>query len=79
MKSQGKIIKYIQMDVVYYGKSFPKTKYYPAKDYGVDFCSLREGDGLWFGLDLGGYIPIDVHLFFFERIWNTNCEYYVMK
>ena len=63
------------MDITYHGKYFPKTKYHPMKDENVNFVSLREDDGLWFGLDLDGHIPINVHLFFFERRWNTNCEY----
>ena len=75
MRSQVEKVKYIQMDIIYYGKSFPRIKYYPAKEEDVNFFSLRENDGLWFGLDLGGHIPINVHLFFFEGRWNTNCEY----
>lgn len=63
------------MDITYYGKCFPKIKYYPANEDNVNSYSLRGDDGLWFGLDLGGHIPINVHLFFFERRWNTNCEY----
>ena len=63
------------MDVTYYGKYFPRIKYYPTKEENTNFSSLREDDGLWFGLDLGGHIPINVHLFFFERRWITNCEY----
>lgn len=63
------------MDVTYYGKCFPKTKYYPANKDGVNSFSLRIDDGIWFGLDLDGYIPINIHLFFFDGRWNTNCEY----
>ena len=75
MRSQIKKVKYIQMDVTYYEKCFPRIKYYPTKEENANFYSLREDDGLWFGLDLGGYIPINVHLFFFGGRWNTNCEY----
>lgn len=75
MRNQNKGVKYIQMDVTYYGKCFPKIKYYLTKEENANLYSLREDDGLWFGLDLGGYIPINVHLFFFERRWHTNCEY----
>ena len=45
------------------------------KDDDVVFNSIRDDNGLWFGLELGGHIPINVHLFFFEGRWNTNCEY----
>jgi hypothetical protein len=75
MKHQNKTVKYIQMNVTCYGNRFPNTKYYPSKDDDLDFRSLREDDGFWFGIDLDGDIPINVHLFFFERRWNTNCEY----
>lgn len=74
MRSQFKKVKYIQMDITYYEKSFPRIKYYPAKEENANFYSLRGDDGLWFGLNLGGHIPINVHLFFFERRWNANCE-----
>ncbi len=74
-KNKNKEIEYIQMDISYYGKCFSKVKYYPAKEDGVNYRSLREEDGLWFGLDLDGAIPINVHLFLFKRRWNTNCEY----
>ena len=70
-----KEIAYIQMDVSYYGKCFSKVKYYPAKEDNISFSSLREEDGFWFGLDLDDIIPINVHLFFFNKKWNTNCEY----
>ena len=72
---KNKKVKYIQMDVTYYGKCYPRIKYYPANEDNVNSYSLRGDEGLWFGLDLGGHIPINVHLFFFERRWNTNCEY----
>lgn len=75
MKNRNKKVKYLQMDITYYGKRFPRIKYCPTKEENANFYSLREDDGLWFGLDLGGYIPINVHLFFFEGRWNTNCEY----
>ena len=70
-----KEVTYIQMDISYYGKYFSKVKYYPAKVSGVSSHSLRDEDGFWFGLDLDGVIPINVHLFFFDRKWNTNCEH----
>ena len=70
-----KEITYIQMDISYYGKCFSKVKYYPDKEDGVNYISLREEDGLWFGLDLDDKIPINVHLFFYDRKWNTNCEH----
>lgn len=70
-----KDVAYIQMDISYYGKYFSKVKYYPAKVSGVSSHSLRDEDGFWFGLDLDGVIPINVHLFFFDRKWNTNCDY----
>ena len=63
------------MDITYYGKTFPKMTYYPTSEDDVNSNSLRRDDGLWFGLDLGGHIPINVHLFFFERRWTANCEY----
>ena len=75
MRSQVKKVKYIQMDVTYYGKAFLKTKYYPTNEDDVNSDSLRDDEGLWFGLDLDGNIPINIHLFFFEGRWNTNCEY----
>ncbi len=75
MRNQNKGVKFIQMDVTYYGKCFPRIKYYLTKEENANLYSLREDDGLWFGLNLGGHIPINVHLFFFERRWNTNCEY----
>lgn len=59
-----KEVTYIQMDISYYGKYFSKVKYYTAKDSGVSSHSLRDEDGFWFGLDLDGVIPINVHLFF---------------
>ena len=70
-----KDVAYIQMDISYYGKYFSKVKYYPAKVSGVSSHSLRDEDGFWFGLDLDGVIPINVHLFFLDGKWNTNCEY----
>lgn len=70
-----KNVAYIQMDISYYGKCFSKVKYYPAKEEGVSSLALRDEDGFWFGLDLDGVIPINVHLFFFDRKWNTNCEH----
>lgn len=70
-----KEVSYIQMDISYYGMYFSKVKYYPAKDEGVSSCFLRDEDGFWFGLDLDGFIPINVHLFFFDRKWITNCEH----
>lgn len=75
MKKQGKKVKCIQMDITYYGMTFPKMTYCPTSEGDVNSNSLRGDDGLWFGLDLGGHIPINVHLFFFERRWNANCEY----
>lgn len=75
MRSQVKRVEYIQMDIIYYGKCFPRIKYYPKKDDIFDSFSLRTEDGCWFGLDLNQQIPINVHLFFFDRKWNTNCEY----
>lgn len=75
MRNKGKEVKYIQMDIFYCGKCFPKTKYYPVNEDNVNSYSLREDNGLWFGLDLNDNIPINVRLFFFERRWNTNCEY----
>ena len=45
MKEQGKKVKYIQMDITYFGKCFPKTKYYSAKEDGVYSHSLRTDDG----------------------------------
>ena len=68
-------IEFVQMDISYYGRCYSKVKYYPAKEESVTFRSLREEDGLWFGLDLDDVIPINVHLFFFNRKWNTNCEH----
>ena len=73
MKNQNKKVKCLQMDATYYGKTFPKMKYYPTNEDDVN--SLRGDDGFWFGPDLCGRIPINVHLFFFERRWKTNCEY----
>lgn len=75
VQKKYKEVTYIQMDISYYGKFFSKVKYYPAKENGVNFSCLREEDGFWFGLDLDGNIPINVHLFFHDRKWNTNCEY----
>ena len=75
MRNQNKRVNFIQMDITYYGNHYPKMRYYPSKEDEVDFTSLREDDGLWLGFDLSGHIPINVHLFFFERRWNTNCEY----
>lgn len=69
-----KDVAYNQMGISYYGKYFSKVKYYPAKVSGVSSHSLRDEDGFWFGLDLDGDIPVNVHLFFFDRKWNTNCE-----
>ena len=63
------------MDISYYGKCFSKVKYFPAKEDDVNYSSLKNEDGLWFGIDLDDVIPINVHLFFFNRKWNTNCEY----
>ena len=70
-----KEVTYIQMDISYYGRSFSKVKFYPTKEDGINSHSLKDDNGLWFGLDIDGHIPINVHLFFFERRWNTNCEY----
>lgn len=68
-----KDVAYIQMDISYYGKYFSKVKYYPAKVSGVS--SHPSEMKMVFGLDLDGVIPINVHLFFFDRKWNTNCEH----
>lgn len=54
---------------------FPKKEYYPTYEDDVNSDSFRENDGLWSGIDLGCDIPIIVHMFFYERRWNTNCEY----
>ena len=35
----------------------------------------RGDEGPWFGLDLNNRLPINVHLFFLDRIWQTICEY----
>lgn len=75
VQKKYKEVEYIQMDISYYGEFFSKVKYYPTKGNGVYFSCLREEDGFWFGLDLDGNIPINVHLFFHDRKWNTNCEY----
>ena len=72
---KNKQVKYIRMDVSYYGMFFPNIKYYPTKDEDLDSFSIRTEDGCWFGLDLNQKIPINVHLFFFDGKWNTNCEY----
>ena len=72
---KNKKVKYIMMDISYYGKSFSKVKYYPTKENRVNFSCLREEDGVWFDLDLDGNIHINVHLFFHDRKWNTNCEF----
>lgn len=72
---KNKRVKCIKMDVSYYGISFPNIKYYPAKDEELDYFSLRTGEGFWFGLDLNQQNPVNVHLFFFDGRWNTNCEY----
>lgn len=72
---QRRQVKYIKMDISYYGNIFSNVKYYPAKEEKIDSFSLRTEDGLWFGLDLPQQIPINVHLFFFGGRWNTNCEY----
>lgn len=71
-----KEITCIQIDISYYGKCFSKVKYFTAKEDGVNYSSLREEDGLWFGIDLEDAFPINVHLSFFNRKWNTNCEYF---
>lgn len=54
------------MDVTYYGKHFPRIMYYSTKEEEANFYYLREDYGLWFGPDLDGHFPINVHLFFFE-------------
>jgi hypothetical protein len=71
----NKRVKFIQMDVTYYGNHFPKSKYYLTRDDGLVFFSSREDDGLWLGLDIDEKKPINVYLFNFEGRWNTNCEY----
>jgi len=75
MKSQNKRIEYIQVHITFYRKMFPKKKYYPTYEDDVNSDSFRGNDGLWFGIDLGGDIPINVHKYFYERRWNANCEY----
>lgn len=75
VRKKYKKVAYIQMDISYYGKFFSKVRYYPAKEDNVNYSSLREEDGFWFGLDLKQQIPVNVHLFFFDGKWNTNCEY----
>ena len=72
---KNKKVKCIQTNISFYGKCFSKMKFYPAKEECVNFRSLREEYGFWFGLDLDDIIPINVHLFFFNKKWNTNCEY----
>ncbi|MBQ9561538.1 MAG: hypothetical protein IJV10_04585 [Prevotella sp.] len=72
---KNKQVKYITMDISCHGSYFHKVKYYPAKEDCLDSLSLRAEDGLWFGLDLNQQIPINVHLFFFDGRWNTNCEF----
>lgn len=72
---KNKKVKYIMMDITYYGFFFPNVKYYPAKEEKLDSFSLRTEDGYWFGIDLNQQIPINVHLFFHDRKWNTNCEH----
>jgi len=71
----NKQVKYVKMDISYYGIFFPNVKYYPRKEENLDSFSLRTEDGYWFGIDLNQQIPINVHLFFFDGRWNTNCEY----
>ena len=68
-------MEYIQVHITYYRKMFPKKEYYPTYEDDVNSDSFRENDGLWSGIDLGCDIPIIVHMFFYERRWNTNCEY----
>ena len=68
-------VKYIQMDINYYGNIFPKVRFYPNMNEKLKSSSIKNEDGYWFGLDLDNRISINVHLFFFERKWQTNCEY----
>lgn len=63
------------MDINYYGTIFPKVRFYPDANEKLKPSSIKNEDGYWFGLCLGDCIPINVNLFFFERKWQTNCEY----
>lgn len=69
------LVKCSKMDISYYGIYFTNVKYYLAKEEELDYFSLRTEDGYWFGIDLNQQIPVNVHLFFFDGKWNTNCEY----
>jgi hypothetical protein len=70
-----KKVLYIQMDVVYHGKVFKKTRFYPKGDKAFTQSKIKTEDGTWFGLELGEKYPINVNLFFCNGRWNTNCEF----
>ena len=68
-------VKCIQMDINCFGSIFPKVKFYPNTNEKLNSSTIKNEDGYWFGLNLNNRLPINVHLFFLDRKWQTNCEY----
>ena len=55
-------VKYIQMDVNYYGNIFPKVRFYPNTNEKLKSSSLKNEDGYWFGLYINNCIPINARI-----------------
>lgn len=69
-----KVFKSVSFDICYYGRWFYSLKY-TNTDYIIDKTSMKNGDGIWFGMEIDGIIPININLFFASGMWQTNVEY----
>lgn len=72
-KKGSKAISCIQMNISYYGKEHVKIKHYPVDSDTTDIAVKNE-DGYWYAIDLNGKIPVNVHIFFSQGMWQAYCE-----
>jgi len=61
------------MSISYYGEDAIRTKYCP-EDRDTTDTIVKNEDGYWYGLDLNGNIPVNVHIFFSQGMWQAYCE-----
>lgn len=73
-KKGSKVISCILMNINYYGEETVRTKHYP-KDSDATDITVKNEDGYWYCLDLNGSIPVNVHIFFSQGLWQAYCEY----
>lgn len=72
-KKNSKLVGCIQMNISYYGDEFIKTMHHP-EDSDVTDITVKNEDGYWYGLDLNGSIPVNIHIFFSQGMWKAYCE-----